>query len=395
MTSRLDAIALPLFVPADRPDRYVKAFAAGADAVILDLEDAVAPDAKDRARTALAAAASAIAEAASPVLVRVNAIGSRWHEADLAAVAALRLAGVILPKAESSRDISETERRAGVPIVALIESARGLAAAREIAGRSLAARLRIHRFRRRPRLCPYPRGSASRAVRTGTGEPPRRAFRADRRCNGRIWRCRSRRGGCPLCRAARLRRQAVDPPRADRAGARRFRALGTGSSLGGAGACGEPGRGRRLGRRRHGGRSGAAQGREHHAPRGRAGRKDPMSDEGFRGTIREEDIVGSIADALQYIAVYHPPSFVKALAEAYGREESPAAKNAHRADSDKFAPLRLRTEADLPGHRHRQRLRQDRHGGRGSRPRGACRNSSTRVCAAPTRIPIIPCAPRS
>ena len=134
MTSRLDAIALPLFVPADRPDRYVKAFAAGADAVILDLEDAVAPDAKDRARTALAAAASAIAEAASPVLVRVNAIGSRWHEADLAAVAALRLAGVILPKAESSRDISETERRAGVPVVALIESARGLAAAREIAG---------------------------------------------------------------------------------------------------------------------------------------------------------------------------------------------------------------------------------------------------------------------
>ena len=53
-----------------------------------------------------------------------------------------------------------------------------------------------------------------------------------------------------------------------------------------------------------------------------------MSDEGFRVTIREEDIVGSIADALQYIAVYHPPSFVKALAEAYGREESPAAKNA-------------------------------------------------------------------
>ena len=53
-----------------------------------------------------------------------------------------------------------------------------------------------------------------------------------------------------------------------------------------------------------------------------------MTDEGFRGTIREEDIVGSIADALQYIAVYHPPSFVKALADAYACEESPAAKDA-------------------------------------------------------------------
>jgi hypothetical protein len=47
-----------------------------------------------------------------------------------------------------------------------------------------------------------------------------------------------------------------------------------------------------------------------------------------RGPIREEDFVGSIADALQYMAVYHPPTFVRALAEAYGREESPAAKDA-------------------------------------------------------------------
>ena len=134
MRSRLDAIALTLLVPADRSDRYANAFAAGADAVILDLEDAVAPDAKDRVRTALAAAALAIAEAACPVLVRLNAIGTRWHEADLACVAALRLAGVILPKAETHRDIEETERRAGVPVVALIESARGLAAARDVAG---------------------------------------------------------------------------------------------------------------------------------------------------------------------------------------------------------------------------------------------------------------------
>ena len=53
-----------------------------------------------------------------------------------------------------------------------------------------------------------------------------------------------------------------------------------------------------------------------------------MTGEGARGPIHEEDFVASVADALQYIAVYHPPSFVKALAEAYGREESPAAKDA-------------------------------------------------------------------
>ena len=46
------------------------------------------------------------------------------------------------------------------------------------------------------------------------------------------------------------------------------------------------------------------------------------------GTIGEDDIITSVADALQYIAVYHPPSFVKALAEAYRREESPAARDA-------------------------------------------------------------------
>ena len=53
-----------------------------------------------------------------------------------------------------------------------------------------------------------------------------------------------------------------------------------------------------------------------------------MTDGDGRGVIREADIVDSIADALQYIAVYHPASFVRALAEAYRREESPAAKDA-------------------------------------------------------------------
>ena len=53
-----------------------------------------------------------------------------------------------------------------------------------------------------------------------------------------------------------------------------------------------------------------------------------MATDEARGPIREEDFIASLADALQYIAVYHPPTFVKALAEAYAREESPAARDA-------------------------------------------------------------------
>lgn len=125
---------LPLFLPADRPDRYAKAFAAGADAVILDLEDAVAPGGKDAARAALLAARDAIAAAACPVLVRVNAEGSPWQAEDLAAAAALPLAGLVLPKAESAEAVAAAGRAAGGrPVLALIESARGVAAARDIA----------------------------------------------------------------------------------------------------------------------------------------------------------------------------------------------------------------------------------------------------------------------
>ncbi len=139
MSPTLDALALPLFVPGDRPDRFAKAFAAGADAVILDLEDAVSPDGKADARAALLAARDAIAAAGCPVLVRVNPPGTPWHADDLAAAAALPLAGLVLPKAEAAGAVVAAARAAGVPVLALVESARGVAAAREVAG--AAARL--------------------------------------------------------------------------------------------------------------------------------------------------------------------------------------------------------------------------------------------------------------
>ncbi|GGG41719.1 HpcH/HpaI aldolase/citrate lyase family protein [Chelatococcus composti] len=114
----------PLFVPADRPERFAKAAASGAGAIIVDLEDAVAPDAKAGARANL----GHLPVDACPVLVRINSRASGWFEDDLAAVAASAAHGVVLPKAEEAADIAALralgEARAIVP---LIETARGLA----------------------------------------------------------------------------------------------------------------------------------------------------------------------------------------------------------------------------------------------------------------------------
>ena len=124
----LSLIRAPLFVPAHRPDRFAKAAASGADGLILDLEDAVPAAEKDAVRAALAVDFTTL-----PVLVRVNARGTSWHEADLRAVKALRPAGVILPKAASAQDVAMVRQATGLPVLALIESAEGLAAARSIA----------------------------------------------------------------------------------------------------------------------------------------------------------------------------------------------------------------------------------------------------------------------
>ena len=133
MTSAFSTFALPLFVPADRPERYGKAFASGADATIIDLEDAVGLADKDRARTSLLAARAIVASASCPVIVRVNPEATAFHAADLASLEGLGLLAVMVPKVErpdTVRRVAEATRR---PVLALIESARGLAAAREVA----------------------------------------------------------------------------------------------------------------------------------------------------------------------------------------------------------------------------------------------------------------------
>lgn len=118
-----------LFVPANRPERFEKACDSGADAVIVDLEDAVPPAEKDAARETLVAWLSP----EHPVLVRVNAVGSEWFGKDLALCRMAGVAGVILPKAEQVEDIS-TLKSAGAPaILPLIESALGFHQAQALA----------------------------------------------------------------------------------------------------------------------------------------------------------------------------------------------------------------------------------------------------------------------
>jgi len=117
-----------LFVPANRPERFAKAAESGAGAIVIDLEDAVAPPDKDPARAGLASLP------AVPVVIRVNAPGTQWHDADMEAVRRLSPAAVMLPKSETAPQVQMACRALGpIPVIALIETARGLAHSRQIA----------------------------------------------------------------------------------------------------------------------------------------------------------------------------------------------------------------------------------------------------------------------
>lgn len=124
-----------LFVPGHRPERFAKALAAGADAVVADLEDAVPPAEKAAARAAVLARPAAPPGVAFGV--RINPLASAAGIADLAALlAAAPPDFLLLPKAESPAELRIVHRAfgaAGPPLVALIESAEGLAQAAAIA----------------------------------------------------------------------------------------------------------------------------------------------------------------------------------------------------------------------------------------------------------------------
>ncbi|MGI5451203.1 HpcH/HpaI aldolase/citrate lyase family protein [Streptomyces sp. CA-243310] len=114
-----------LFTPADRPERYPRPDRPGADAVVLDLEDAVAPGRKALARDHLTRRGAV----GTPVWVRINDRSSDQWRDDLEAVAGLpALAGVMLPKAQHAEHVSATAALlpAGTPVVALVETSLGI-----------------------------------------------------------------------------------------------------------------------------------------------------------------------------------------------------------------------------------------------------------------------------
>ncbi|MFK7913416.1 MAG: CoA ester lyase [Pseudomonadales bacterium] len=130
MTALLPPRSL-LFVPGNRPERFAKADAAGADLVCLDLEDAVAPDQKVSARTAVFDYLSAEQQPACPTGVRINATNTALGIADLHLLLdrAVAPAFVMLPKVESAQSVEQLiDLLPGhTQVVPILESARGLA----------------------------------------------------------------------------------------------------------------------------------------------------------------------------------------------------------------------------------------------------------------------------
>jgi citrate lyase beta subunit len=123
-----------LYLPAANARAIEKARTLDADVVILDLEDAVAPDAKPAARAAAAEAVTAGGWGRRTVAIRVNGIGTQWCEADFLAVRSAQPAAVVVPKVSSAAEAAEAVRLAGgVPVWAMIETPRGVQAVDAIA----------------------------------------------------------------------------------------------------------------------------------------------------------------------------------------------------------------------------------------------------------------------
>lgn len=141
-----------LFLPASNPRAIAKARESEADLVILDLEDAVRPEDKEAAREA---AIEAIAEPwPMPIAIRVNSAHTEWHGPDVVAVMHNKPDAVVVPRVEAKEELGFVRNQTGLPVLAMIETAKGVLAAetiaREAAGliagtNDLAASLRLPR----------------------------------------------------------------------------------------------------------------------------------------------------------------------------------------------------------------------------------------------------------
>jgi citrate lyase subunit beta/citryl-CoA lyase len=119
-----------LFLPASNPRAIARARGLEADMVVLDLEDAVKPEDKDLARSAAVEAAAL--GFAGLCAIRINSSGP-WHSADMAAVAASRADFVVVPMTPGPEPVIEAARATARPVLAMIETAKGIVNAAAIA----------------------------------------------------------------------------------------------------------------------------------------------------------------------------------------------------------------------------------------------------------------------
>ena len=292
-----------LFVPGDRPERFAKAAASGADAVICDLEDAVAPANKPSARSAVA---GWLRE--HRAYVRVNAAGTPWHERDVATLAGLPgLIGVMLPKAETPAEIRAL---GGVPVVPLVETAAGVENVAALATAPGVQRLAFGSIDfaldcgmdELDETLLYARSRLVLASRAARIEPPLDGVTAklDDPAGDRARR--------PLVAPPGVRRQALHPPAPGRAGRRRLLAVRGGDRLGARGARRGRRRPRRRPRPRRDGRQAGA----------RARAADPRHRQG--GAMRDPgepaDVLGHIptgADLIVPVMLGEPNTVIDAL----------------------------------------------------------------------------------
>ena len=123
-----------LFMPASNPRAIAKARGLACDAVILDLEDAVAPDAKADARAAAIAAVRAGGFGGRTVAIRINALDTPWGKDDAVALAGIGLDAVVVPKVSAAADLRHARELLDQPLWAMMETCAGVLALPAIAG---------------------------------------------------------------------------------------------------------------------------------------------------------------------------------------------------------------------------------------------------------------------
>ena len=139
-----------LYMPSSNERALEKAKSLPVDALILDLEDAVAPDAKPAAREAACAAAASGDYGSRELTIRVNGLGTEWHDADLAAACSAGPAGIVVPKVGSGdqvRELVAAMERHGAPehtrLWAMVETPTAIFDVRDIARPALRHRITL------------------------------------------------------------------------------------------------------------------------------------------------------------------------------------------------------------------------------------------------------------